>query len=94
VQEYYKKIKAKMAAVPPSAARAYDIIYSYQSCREVGRANKPAISIRSRKIRGCLAGMKNFPGVGGEITYNEDRDGAGSSAILKVIGGKYVNVAK
>ena len=46
------------------------------------------------KIRDCLGGLKNFPGVAGEITMNEVRDGAGSSAILKVMNGKYVNMAK
>ena len=98
VQEYYKKIKAKMSGnVPPySGPRSYDIIYSYKHCIEKSDVtNKPADLDSDRdKIRGCLAGMKNFPGVGGEITYNQDRDGAGSSAILKVIGGKYVNIAK
>ena len=38
--------------------------------------------------------MKHFPGVAGEITLDEHRDGAGISAILKVDNGKYVNVAK
>jgi branched-chain amino acid transport system substrate-binding protein len=46
------------------------------------------------RIRDCLAGLKKFPGVAGEITMDENRDGAGSSAILKVVNGKYVNVAK
>ena len=46
------------------------------------------------KIRGCLAGLKNLPSGAGEITTDENRDGAGSSAILKVVDGKYVNVAK
>ena len=97
VQVYYKKIMAKMNGhLPPySGPRAYDIIYSYKYCIEKsGVTNKAADLDSDRdKIRGCLAEMKNFPGVGGEITYNQDRDGAGSSAILKVINGKYVNVA-
>ena len=98
VQAYYKKVMAKMGgrAPPYSGPRSYDIIYSYKYCIEKsGVTNAPADLDSDRdKIRGCLAEMKNFPGVGGEITYNQDRDGAGSSAILKVIGGKYVNIAK
>jgi branched-chain amino acid transport system substrate-binding protein len=98
VQAYYKKVMAKMSGhVPPySGPRAYDIIYSYKSCIEKSDVtNKPAdLDFDRDKIRVCLSGMKNFPGVGGEITYNQDRDGAGSSAILKVVGGKYVNIAK
>ena len=98
VKAYYKKVMAKMSGhVPPySGPRSYDIIYSYKFCIEKsGVTNKPADLDSDRdKIRGCLAEMKNFPGVGGEITYNQDRDGAGSSAILKVVNGKYVNIAK
>src|SRR5262249_46414486 len=98
VQEYVKKITARMnGRLPPySGPRAYDIIYSYKSCIEKsGVTNKPEdLEADRNRIRECLAGMKHFPGVAGEITYNEVRDGAGSSAILKVVNGKYVNVAK
>jgi branched-chain amino acid transport system substrate-binding protein len=98
VQAYVAKIKAKLnGQLPPySGPRAYDIIYSYKYCIEKsGVTNKPAdIDSDRDKIRGCLGGLKNFPGVAGEITMNEVRDGAGSSAILKVVNGKYVNMAK
>jgi branched-chain amino acid transport system substrate-binding protein len=98
VQTYLKKILAKNngKAPPYGAPRAYDIIYSYKHCFEAsGVTNKPADVDSDRdKIRGCLAGLKNFPGVAGEITMDEHRDGAGSSAILKVVNGKYTNVAK
>jgi branched-chain amino acid transport system substrate-binding protein len=98
VQAYVTKIKAKLnGQLPPySGPRAYDIIYSYKYCIEKsGVTNKPADLDSDRdKIRDCLGGLRNFPGVAGEITMNEVRDGAGSSAILKVVNGKYVNVAK
>ncbi len=98
VQAYLKKIVAKNNGKQPpyGGPRAYDIIYSYKHCIEAsGVTNKPADLATDRdKIRGCLAGLKKFPGVAGEITMDENRDGAGSSAILKVINGKYVNVAK
>lgn len=98
VQTYVKKILAKNNNQPPpySGPRAYDIIYSYKHCIESsGVTNKPAELASDReKIRTCLAGLKKFPGVAGEITMDENRDGAGSSAILKVVNGKYVNVAK
>ena len=98
VQAYVKKIIAKLnGAQPPySGPRAYDIIYSYKHCIEKsGVTNKPADLDSDRdKIRDCLGGLKNFPGVAGEITMDEVRDGAGSSAILKVVNGKYVNMAK
>jgi branched-chain amino acid transport system substrate-binding protein len=98
VQAYVKKITERMGGRQPpySGPRAYDIIYAYKYCiEESGVTNKPEdLDADRAKIRDCLAGMKHFPGVAGEITYNEVRDGAGSSAILKVVNGKYVNVAK
>jgi branched-chain amino acid transport system substrate-binding protein len=98
VQAYVKKIAARLnGAMPPySGPRAYDIIYSYKHCIEKsGVTNKPSdIDSDRDKIRDCLGGLKGFPGVAGEITMDEVRDGAGSSAILKVVNGKYVNVAK
>ena len=97
VQAYAKKIVAKIGAKPPySGPRSYDIIYSYKYCIEQsGVTNKPAELDQDRdKMRDCLGKLKGFPGVGGEITMNEVRDGAGASAILKVVNGQYVNVAK
>ena len=98
VQAYVKKILAKNNNQPPpySGPRAYDIIYAYKHCIETsGVTNNPSDLDADRdRIRDCLAGLKHFPGVAGEITMDEHRDGAGSSAILKVVNGKYVNVAK
>jgi branched-chain amino acid transport system substrate-binding protein len=98
VQAYVKKIAARLnGAMPPySGPRSYDIIYSYKYCMEKsGVTNKPSdIDSDRDKIRDCLGGLKGFPGVAGEITMDEVRDGAGSSAILKVVNGKYVNMAK
>jgi branched-chain amino acid transport system substrate-binding protein len=98
VQAYLKKFLAKNNNQPPpySGPRAYDIIYSYKHCiEESGVTNNPSDLDKDRdRIRGCLAKLKGFPGVAGEITMDEHRDGAGSSAILKVVNGKYVNVAK
>jgi len=97
VQAYAKKIVAKIGSKPPySGPRSYDIIYSYKYCIEQsGVTNKPAELDSDRdKMRDCLGKLKGFPGVGGEITMNEVRDGAGASAILKVVNGQYVNVAR
>jgi len=97
VQAYVKKVVPRLGGKPPySGPRAYDIIYSYKYCIEKsGVTNNPADLESDRdKIRGCLAGLKGFPGVAGDITMNEVRDGAGASAVLKVVNGQYVNVAK
>ncbi len=97
VQAYAKKIVAKIGSKPPySGPRAYDIIYSYKHCIEQsGVTNKPAELDSDRdKMRDCLGKLKGFPGVAGEITMDAVRDGAGASAILKVVNGAYVNVSK
>jgi branched-chain amino acid transport system substrate-binding protein len=98
VQAYLKKFLTRNADKRPpySGPRAYDIIYSYKHCFEAsGVTNNPGDLDADRdRIRGCLAGLKNFPGVAGEITMDEKRDGAGKSAILKVVNGKYTDVSK
>lgn len=98
VQAYVKKVVARnKGKLPPyGGPRAYDIIYSYKHCIETsGVTNKPGDLEADRdRIRGCLQNLKGFPGVAGEITMDEHGDGAGASAILKVVNGKYVNVAK
>jgi branched-chain amino acid transport system substrate-binding protein len=98
VQAYVKKIKPKLnGALPPySGPRSYDIVYSFKYCFEkAGITNKPADLDSDRdKIRQCLGTLKDFPGVAGPITMDEFRDGTGITAILKVVNGKYINIAK
>jgi branched-chain amino acid transport system substrate-binding protein len=98
VQAFMKKVVAKLGGKQPpySGPRAYDIIFAFKHCIETtGVTNKPGDLDSDRdKIRQCLQGLKNFPGVAGELTMNEVRDGAGTTAILKVVNGKYTNVAK
>jgi len=93
-----KTIKPKLnGQLPPySGPRSYDIVYSFKYCFEkAGITNKPEDLESDRdKIRECLGTLKDFPGVAGPITMDEVRDGTGITAILKVVNGKYVNIAK
>lgn len=100
VQNYLKNFQKKIGKSdykpPYGGPRAYDIIYALKHCIETaGVTNKPDdLDSDREKVRACFGGLKGFPGVAGEITMDEVGDGAGASAILKVVNGKYVNVAK
>ena len=97
VQTYVKKIVAKLGHEPPySGPRAYDIVYALKDVIEKsGVTNKAGdLSADREKVRTGFAALKGFPGVAGEITMDEVRDGAGATAILKVVNGKYIDVRK
>jgi branched-chain amino acid transport system substrate-binding protein len=98
VQAYVGKIKPRLnGQLPPySGPRSYDVVYSFKYCFEkAGITNKPADLDSDRdKVRQCLGTLKDFPGVAGPITMDEVRDGTGITAILKVVNGKYINIAK
>jgi branched-chain amino acid transport system substrate-binding protein len=96
VQAYVKKIRPRLnGALPPySGPRSYDVIYSFKYCFEkAGITNGPSDLDSDRdKIRQCLGTLKDFPGIAGPITMDENRDGTGITAVLKVVNGKYVNI--
>lgn len=97
VQTYVKKIVAKMGHTPPySGPRSYDIVYALKDVIEKsGVTNKPGdLGADREKVRAGFAALKGFPGVAGEITMDAVGDGAGATAILKVVNGKYVDVRK
>ena len=97
VQTYVKKIIAKMGHTPPySGPRSYDIVYALKDVIEKsGVTNKSGdLAADREKVRAGFAALKGFPGVAGEITMDSVGDGAGATAILKVINGKYVDVRK
>ena len=97
VQEYVKKIVAKLGHKPPyGGPRAYDNIYALKDVIEnSGVTNKPEDLASDReKVRAGFAALKGWDGVAGEITMNEVGDGAGATAILKVVNGQYTNVSK
>ena len=46
------------------------------------------------RIRAGWQNLKGYNGVSGDTTMNDVGDGSGATAILKVMGGKYVNIMK
>jgi branched-chain amino acid transport system substrate-binding protein len=98
VQNFLKKVVARNKGKKPpySAPRGYDNIYVLKMIiEEGGVTNKSGdLSADRNWIRQGWANLKGYDGVSGETTMNDVGDGSGASAILKVIGGKYVNVKK
>ena len=98
VQAYVKKIQAvnKGKKPPYGGPRSYDTTYILKMIMEQqGVTNKSGDVASDRdKIRKGWAALKGYDGVSGETTMNDVGDGSGASATLKVVNGKYVNVAK
>ena len=98
VQAYVKKIQAanKGKKPPYGGPRSYDSTYILKMIMEgQGVTNKSGDLEADRdRIRNGWAALKGYDGVSGETTMNEVGDGSGASAILKVVGGKYLNVKK
>jgi len=98
VQQFMKKYLPRNdnKAPPYGAPRAYDIVYITKMVIEKGGVtNKPEDLAADRdRVRQGWAKIKGYEGVAGEVTMDENRDGAGSSAILKVVNGQFVNILK
>jgi branched-chain amino acid transport system substrate-binding protein len=49
-------------------------------------------SVESEKLRAAIAATKDFPGVTGKITINEERNAIKPAVVLKIQNGKFVYV--
>lgn len=98
VQEFVMKVHSKNGGkqFPYSAPRGYDTLYITKMCmEEFGVTNKSGDLASDRdKIRQCWSQLKDYPGVAGDTTMNEVGDGSGGIRVLKVSGGKYVDVSE
>lgn len=82
--EFVKNFKAKYDEdADVMAALAYDATYM------MAEAMKSAKEITPENIRAGLAGIKNFHGVTGTITMNENRDAVKSAVVVRVQGPEY-----
>src|SRR5688572_21072746 len=85
VQKFVNDYKARYGSVPDAlAATAYD------AARIMFDAIKRATSLDGAAIRDALAATKDFPGVTGKVTFNENRDAVKPIVMIKIKdGGTY-----
>ncbi len=85
VQKFVTDYKAKYKQLPDAlAALAYD------AARILADAMTRAGSSDGEKVRDAIASTKDFPGVTGNISINQDRNAVKSAVIVKVENGKYL----
>jgi branched-chain amino acid transport system substrate-binding protein len=84
VQEFVKKY-TKQYKVAPDAMAAL----GYDSAMLLADAFKRANSTDGPKVRDALAATKDFPGITGHITIDENRNAKKPLVILEVTGGKF-----
>lgn len=88
VTEFIKKFKAKYNETPDALAAL-----GYDATKILIAAIDRAPDLSGKAIRDEIAKTKDFPGVTGKITLNENRDAVKSAVIIQVDGvnRKYVN---
>ena len=85
VQKFVNDYKAKYKQLPDAlAALAYD------AARILADAMQRAGSTDGEKVRNAIASTKDFPGVTGQISINEERNAVKTAVIVKVENGKYL----
>jgi branched-chain amino acid transport system substrate-binding protein len=85
VQKFVNDYKARYGAIPDAlAATAYDAAHIMFDA--IKRAN----SLEGKAIRDALAATKEFPGVTGKVTFNENRDAVKPIVMIEIKpGGTY-----
>jgi branched-chain amino acid transport system substrate-binding protein len=84
VQNFVKEFKAKYNQTPDAMAAL-----GYDSAMILADAIKRAGSTDGSKIRDALAATKNFPGVTGNITMDENRNASKPAVILEIKNGEF-----
>jgi branched-chain amino acid transport system substrate-binding protein len=88
IQDFISRYKARFGAVPDSmAATAYDA--AMVAADAISRAK----AMTGEAIAEAIAATKDFPGVTGVITLDQDHNAVKSAVVLEVKGGKAVYVA-
>ena len=79
VQDFVKKYQDKFKTAPDGMAPL-----GYDAMMILAQSIKTAGSTDGAKIRDALAGVKDYPGVTGNITINEKRNATKSAVVLEV----------
>ena len=83
VQKFVQTYRAKYAALPDALAALW-----YDGARLLAQAVQRAGSTEAAKIRDALAETRDFDGVTGRISIDENRNAAKSGVILKIENGE------
>jgi len=87
VQEFVKKYEEEFNDTPDlNSGHAYDCIYI------IAEAVKRAKSLEPQDLRDAIAATKNFPGISGELTFDETGDCLKETLVVKITSGKHVVV--
>jgi branched-chain amino acid transport system substrate-binding protein len=84
VQEFIKNYKAAYGETPDALAAM-----GYDAARVLAAAMNKAATLSPVDVRQELAQTKEFPGVTGKITINDQRNAVKPAVVLKVEGGKF-----
>jgi branched-chain amino acid transport system substrate-binding protein len=95
-KEFLKKFMERSGGKKPNygGMRAYDNIYITKMIIEsTGVTNKPGdLELDRERIRKGWSELKNYDGITGLTTMDENRDGSGKPIVLEVKGGAFVRV--
>ncbi|HUE38449.1 MAG TPA: ABC transporter substrate-binding protein [Candidatus Binatia bacterium] len=86
-QQFIQKFRAKYSEVPDAMA-----VLGYDATGVLADAIKRAGTTDGKKLRDAIAKTKDFPGVAGTITLDENRNPVKSAVVLQVKDGKTVYV--
>src|SRR5204863_3899384 len=85
MQEFLQKYKAKNSGEVPDAMAAL----GYDAARILADAMKRAKSLSGPDLRDAIAETKDFPGVTGTITINNQRNAVKPAVVLQIRGRAY-----
>lgn len=83
VQKFIAEYKAARGTVPDSVA-----VLGYDAARVAIAAMRRAPDLSGHAIRDAIAQTKDFPGVGGKLTLDENRDAVRPAVVLQVDHGR------